>query len=274
MTAAHTRATPPRTVTIAWLVILLITAVGCFEKPYTDRMQTTVRLFNYYDDLNRNLQGEANVDNFGIRIPKEFQQVAAPQPPAADPEKAEAEPPASTGVDERQPDYLGIQLPGLVATWKKEVQVDDESGRGTAYIYLLSNYRLFGVPEGQAGRIEPLKFQEHTVNLLAGDLGVLFKQDDWRREQHPANDLVQKVTYDALKFLPERPIADQKTVFDMYITSQSDIQAMVLVVYPDLIRPNEKLSERVKLALATLKVPPTAPSLGSPSGGASGGAAF
>ena len=258
------------------LALLALTMSGCFEKSYTDRMDTTVRLFNHYDTLNRNLLGESNVDNFRVRVPREFEQIAAPVPVQA-PEPGQqpaAEAPAESGVDERQPDYLGIQLLGMTAAWKKTVQTDatEGDGVGTAYIYLLSNQRLFSIPEGQPGRIEPLKFQEHMVNLLAGDLGVPFRQEDWRREQYPlAFDLVPKITYDALKFVPERPIADLKTNFDVFISNQGDIQALVLVVYPDLIRPTEKLDERVKLMLGTLKIPSQIPGFGAPVGGGAGG---
>ncbi len=244
-----------RAVCLVWL----LSAVGCFEKTYADRMAVTVKLYEHMDLLNRNLNPEVSDSGFKLKAPLGFEYIPKPVPPPRDPKL----PPPAPGTEEvlddpRQPGYLGIKLPGMVAAWQKTVSVDEPQSTTTrkAYIYLLSNVSLFSVSPEQPGRIDPQKFQETVVNLLAGELAVQFKEDDWRRETYPPDfNLVPKVTYDSLVFLPERQFEDTKMSFRILITSQKDIQAMLLIVYPDLTSSSEKFGERIPLCLETLQLP-------------------
>ena len=211
-----------RVACLAWL----LSSVGCFEKTYADRMAVTVKLYEHIDLLNRNLSPEVADSGFKLRAPLGFEFIAKPVPPPRDPKL----PPPVPGTEEilddpRQPGYLGIKLPGMIAAWQKTVDVDEPQGttKRRAYIYLLSNISLFSVSPDVPGRIDPQKFQEHVVNLLATELAVQFKDSDWRREEYPADfKLVPKVTYDRLDFVPERQFEETKLTFRIYITSQKD----------------------------------------------------
>ena len=255
-----TRSRLPR----AWWVRLgclawLLSAVGCFEKIYSDRMEVTKKLYEHIDLLNRNLNPELVDAGFKLRVPLGFEYIPKPVPPPRDPKLPAPVPGTEEPLDDlRQPGYLGIKLPGLIAAWQKNVSVDEGQATTTrkAYIYLLSNIPLFAVPPDVPGRIDPGKFQEHTVNLLAGDLGVQFKDEEWRREDYPpAFKLVQKVTYDSLVLLPERLFEETKMSFRIFITSQKETQAMVLIVYPDSTSSLERFGERIPLCLETLQLP-------------------
>lgn len=259
-----------RLLCLAWL----LSAVGCFEKTYADRMQKTVRFYDHLDLLNRNLGGEWVEMGFKLRPPQGFVFIPKPVPPPPDPNDPNPMPVKEETLDDsRQPGYLGIKLPGLVAAWEKPVNVDEAGATATrkAYIYLLSNASLFSVSPEMPGRIDPLKFQDYVINLLAPDLGVQFKQEDWRQgERFPIGfDLVPSVTYHSLVLLPDRMFEDTKMTFKVFNTSQGDMQTVVLFVYPDSTSANEKLNERIGLALETLRMPAsasaaTAPAPGSP----------
>lgn len=249
-------------------LVWLLSAVGCFEKTYADRMAVTVKFYDHLDLLNRNLGADWVEAGFKLRVPRGFDFVPKPVPPPPDPDDPQPMPVKEEDLDDtRQPGYLGIKLPGLVAAWEKNVAVDETGGATTrkAYIYLLSNASLFSVAPDIPGRIDPLKFHGYAVNLLAGDLGVEFKEGDWRREDFPAGfNLVQKVTCDSLVFLPERLFEESKMSFKVFITSQGDMQSLVLFVYPDSTSASEKLNERINLCMETLRIPANASAASAP----------
>lgn len=253
-----------RLLCVAWLM----SAVGCFEKTYADRMAVTVKYYEHLDLLNRNLGADWTEAGFKFKVPRGFDFVPKPVPPAPNPDDPKPTPVKAEELhDTRQPGYLTIELPGLVAAWEKNVAVDEPNGPATrkAYIYLLSNAALFAVSPDIPGRIDPLKFQGYAINLLAGDLAVEFKETDWHREDFPANfNLVQKVTCDSLVFAPDRMFEETKMSFKVFITSQGDMQAMVLFVYPDSTSANEKLNERMGLSMETLRIPATAAAANAP----------
>lgn len=244
-----------RLLCLAWLM----SAAGCFEKTYADRMQVSVKYYDHVDTLNRNLAGDWSESNFKLRVPQGFEFLPKPVPPEPEPGKPPT--PPEQIEDTRQPSYLGITLPGLVAAWQKTVQVDEPNGPANrnAYIYLLSNTTQFGLPPESPGRIDPAKFDEYTVNHLAEGLGIQFKKEDWQREDYPNGfNLVPKVSYNALVMLPDRQFEGAKTSFKVYITSQGEIFTILLFVYPDTISGNEKLNERIPLCLETLRMPANA----------------
>lgn len=249
---------------LAWLM----STVGCFEKTYADRLAVTVKFYDHLDLLNRNLGADWVEAGFKLRAPRGFDFVPKPLPPPPDPNDPNAKPVNPEDVDDtRQPGYLTIELPGMVAAWEKNVAVDEPNGPATrkAYIYLLSNAALFSVAPDLPGRIDPLKFHGYAVNLLAGDLGVEFKEGDWHREDFPVGfNLVQKVTCDSLVFLPERMFEETKMSFKVFITSQGDMQALVLFVYPDSTSASEKLTERINLCMETLRIPANASAASAP----------
>ncbi len=256
-----------RLLCLAWL----LSATGCFERTYADRLQKTVKFYDHLDLLNRNLGLEWSEMGFKLRPPRDFTFIPKPVPPVPDPNDPQAVPVKEEELDDtRQPGYLGIKLPGLVAAWEKNVTVDESGGTASrkAYIYLLSNASLFAISPDVPGRIDPQKYKEFVVTLLAGDLGVQFKEDEWRREDFPAAfSLVPKVTCDGLTLLPDRMFEETKMSFKIYIASQGDLQSIVLFVYPDSTSANEKLAERIPLSLETLRIPASAAAASAPAPG-------
>ncbi|HVW00097.1 MAG TPA: hypothetical protein VHB77_07150, partial [Planctomycetaceae bacterium] len=139
------------------------------------------------------------------------------------------------------------------------------------YIYVLSNIEQFNIPEDATNRPDPAKFQEKFVQDLARNLGVKVKEEDWVDETFPIGfELVPKVHYQVLKLNPEKPIADSKMTFSLYLNSTADgVQTFVMFVLPEGVSPDEHLQERMSLCLETLRVPAGgAPAPGAPTGGA------
>lgn len=234
-----------------------LVCLGCFDQPYTDRMKTTIELYDHIDTLNRNLGTPVNISGFEFRPPFGFELIPPPEIPAPEPGKENAPPPDPASIDDpRQPEYLGIKLPGLIAAWKKKVQIDSPPEDREAFIYLLSNREYWTMPEGTPGRISPPEFSKEVVNRIARDMEVVFEEKDWFREDVPkGTKLVQKVTYDALQLVPKKTIAEVPTKFQIYLTSQGDNQGLILIVSPDSISAGEKLQERIPLSLETLRIP-------------------
>ncbi len=256
-------------------LLWIVSATGCFERTYHDRMQVTVKFYEHLDVLNRNLGVEWMEGGFKLRPPKGFDFIPKPVPPPPDPNDPQAKPVDEESLEDlRQPGYLGIKLPGMTAAWQKNVAVDEPGGTTTrkAYIYLLGNIKLFSVPSDRPGRIDPTKFQEYGVNLLATELGVQFKAEEWKPEEFPPPPfkLVPIVKGDRLLLLPERMFEETKMTFRIFIKSEKDTQAIVLFVYPDSTSSSEKLTERINLALETLRVPAEASAASVPAPGTVG----
>lgn len=261
-------------------VALLIVAGGCVEKTYTDRMKTTVEFYTHMDKLNRNLQPEWAGTGYKIRVPVGFDFVPPPEPKPVDPENPEPkkEPVKIEELhDPRQPEFLGFRLPGLVAAWQKDVNVDLVSGAAggstesvvkKAHFFLLSNTTLFSVPPDSPNRIEPLKFYEYLTNTLIADIATPVKEEDWRVEDYPTDSqLVPKLSYRAAMLSPERLLEGTKMTFKISIHAEGSTQTVLLLIYPTETNSTEKLTDRFNYCLETLRVPSEPQQATTPGGG-------
>ena len=251
---------------------VLLTASGCFEKSYSDRMKTTVDFYTHKDKLNKNLTPEWVGPGYRLRVPIGFELIPPPEPKQPDPNQPQAATDKAEELDDlRQPDFLGFRFPGLIAAWQKDVGVDTENGvvAKKARIYLLSNVAMFAVPPDAPDRIEPSKFHERVTHLLTADVMTPLKEDDWRGEDVPVGNfnLVQKVRYQAATLAPERLFEETKLTFKIYLHAENATQTVLLVVYPTETSSNEKLSERLTLTLETLRAPADPQQATSPAGG-------
>jgi hypothetical protein len=259
---------------------LLVISSGCFEKTYTDRMNTTVKFYEHKDKLNRNLSMEWAGTGYKLRVPLGFEFIPPPEPKQPDPNDpmppAEKKPePTEELNDPRQPEFLGFRLPGLIAAWQKDVNVDEANGSVVkkAHFYLLSNAPLFSVSPDAPGRIEPVKFHETMSNLLSADIMTPIKEDDWRVEEYPAGDfnLVPKVKYRVAMLSPMRLFEETKMTFRVFIHAEGATQTMLLLIYPTETSSIEKLTDRFNYCVETLKAPADPQQAIAPAGGGAGG---
>jgi hypothetical protein len=253
---------------------LLVVVGGCFEKTYTDRMKTTVEFYTHKDKLNRNLLPDWTGTGYKIRVPVGFDFIPPPEPKPVDPENPEPKK-GKVKVEElhdpRQPEFLGFRLPGLVAAWQKDVNVDEANGNSVvkkAHFFLLSNTTLFSVAPDAPGRIEPLKFYDYVANTLIADIMTPVKEDDWREDVYPTDTaLVPKVSYRATTLSPERLLEGTKMTFKISIHAEGSTQTVLLLIYPTETSSSERLTDRFNYSLETLRVPSEPQQATSPGGG-------
>jgi hypothetical protein len=275
-----------------WLALTL-PLLGCGAEVYERRLNETKQYFNYLDTVNAGLAPQAwQGDGITLRVPRQFVLIPppAPKPKDAPPkslgdEPAETPAPAETAanadavnteivetppeepVDPRQPDYLELELPGLIAAWQADVRTETPEGvaEHAAYLYLMSNGSLWA--EGKSE--EAAEFHKDVVQRLVEALGTPILEKDWTEERLPTGpDYVERKAFTATRLVPEEPIDGTQMEFSIYLYQKGDTQLALLLVVPRNIDRQEQIDERVKLMLENMAV------TGSrPQGPATGGAA-
>lgn len=244
----------------------LLPASGCGTATYRTRLEETRKYFEYLGRLNDNLRGKWREKGIELRVPKEFVEIPPPEPPA----EGEAETTAQETFDPRQPDYIRLELPGLVGAWKADdipAAGDGDDATCDAYLYVLSNYDLW-LEAGQTER--PRAFHSEFVSLLVGALGVPAPaEEDWQPIRAPERDgYVEPREFLMEVFTPPEPIDGRTTDFFVFLHEAGDMQTVILFVIPRDVDSRLKLTavrgkgenagvepgERMLLCLETLKV--------------------
>jgi hypothetical protein len=246
---------------------------SCGAELYEQRLENTKKLFARMEMLDSQLHHDWSDNSVGIRLrlPIQFAEIAGraatPAPSSGAAKGAEA---ASSPVphDDRQPDFMNIELPGLRGAFVAKLKfisassaLHDEKG----YIYVLTNHHL-----ASAG--DRLKaFHKDVVTLLSQNLKVGVKPDDWRPVTFPlaVGSFAEPVSYKTVALNPTELISGVERHFTLYLHEQGSIQTVVLFVLPKDVDGSERLTDRIPLCLETLRVTgdkPVAPtkSSGSP----------
>ena len=270
---------------------------GCGAEAYEKRLGNTKILFAHMDLLNQNLQGTWSDPETGVslRAPLQFALLPPPVKPAADPAAAKNKPAVKAAgaegeaaameeeeaaeeeiIDDRQPEYINIALPGLRGAFKATVKMiadKNASPEGEAFLYVLTNHDLAEKPE------EAKEFEQQFIKNLTETLHVSVDPDTgWRDEKYPpgeaaVNGFVTPMKYRNVTVTPPEEIAGYTRQFSAYMYEQADIQVIVLFVLPADTDTSENLTKRIPLVLETLGVSGsklTLPSKGfsGPAGGA------
>ncbi|MBI5761507.1 MAG: hypothetical protein HZA46_23600 [Planctomycetales bacterium] len=250
--------------TILAAALFGLTVAGCGQAVYEQRLENTKRYYAHLGQLNENLSSEWKGTEITLRPPVGFALIPAPQ--KSDPAADAAQPPAArdapeqTVLDERQPNYVNLDLPGLVSAWKWEpgnLEGADKS-KQTSYLYVLSNQEMGTNPEL---RDKALKFHDRTLSDLASTLEAKLPRDDksninFVSEQYPPNraSFVAQVTYDSITLETDVSNDRAKRSFACYLFTQGDVQVTVLFVYSDVAEHQDLLLKRIPLCLETLTV--------------------
>lgn len=251
---------------------------GCGADYYENRLQATVDQFRYYEKLNDNLQPKASsVGGVQIRIPQGYRLIPGP-PPAPEPEpnedsEAANEEEAVPVEDPRQPDFLAgdVELPGIAGAWEMPVSLRG-GGRGTAYLYVLSNYDLW-LDEGQGETAS--KFHDVAVEKLAYGFGVGVQPDQWRTLQLPTSpSYVEPKRYTATTLDPPPKIDDVPHEVSVYLLKARDNQAVFLSIVPTEATSYKQLREGVLLGLETAKLTESRPKAATEQPARGAGTAF
>jgi len=255
----------PRFALLAAGALLL---AGCGSELYDQRLANTKLLFAHMDLLNQNLQGAWSDSSVGVqvRIPLQFGMLA---PPAQAETKAGAgKPGAETGenmeeegdettetIDERQPEYINVELSGLRGAFHAKVKVLSQNNTlddGDAYMYVLTNHDEADNPE------RAQDFEKDLVNTLTEAVHESVTADDWHDEKIPPRpgSFVKPVPYRSLTITPSEEIAGLARQFMLYVYQQGEIHVVVMFVVPKDIDAAEHMFERIPLSLETLEVTP------------------
>lgn len=248
--------------TAAALLITATTAVlnGCGAQQYERRLAETTRYFDHLDLVESNLnQAWSSGPVTKFRTPKQYRLVNPPTEPGA--------------PDLRQPTYAMLTLPGLVGAWEAPLLVDGQADRITGYIYVLSNFEYWA--DSEKWRLAG-QFNQDVSAAIAQALGVAApKPEQWGEERLPRNPEFEKQkTFSTITLPPPMPINGVQMDFTLYLQQAGDIQVVVLLATPKNVGAQEKLNERMEMALSSLSISSTKPTNAQGTKGAASGASF
>lgn len=241
-----------RQVVRAAMTAALLGLSGCGYQVYERRLEETRKYFTYLEKLDANL-GPAYRDGSieELRPPLGFRFVPPPAPVKN--ELGELEEPV---VDPRQPNYLLIEFPGLIATWEAVFDILTGEGRERrpGYLYALSNAALLNTdPELAAD------FTRSVLIQLADALRIpqLDPASAVPEEYPRAKTYTVPNRFEVYRFPADQIFIDnvQHTV-EVYVHRQNEVQFLLVLILPAGIDSNVRLSERIPLMLERLKVSP------------------
>jgi hypothetical protein len=260
-------------------LIVLLPAWGCGVETYERRLAETNEYFQYINKLDTALAGSYWEDaTYGIKFrpPKEFVLMAPPPAPV------EGEPPPP---DERQPLYLGTELPGLIAAFRGDLPASD--GQAVGFLYVLGNHERILIRAANDGvGDDPATYLDDLELLLANTLGVTITPGRGDRDNEKFDVTIPMERkyavpkeFTALTLLPPQPIQAGGQEIQLRLQlyeypsarqrSTVPIQVALLMVYPTTVRADPVAS--LKLALETLTVSDQAPRLERPGQQETGG---
>ncbi len=254
------------------LLALALGAAGCGQSTYAERVNRTAEVFAYQAKLDQNLQAEWAQPGWGLsmRPPVRFRLKPAPVQPKPDAEGNVVE----VVEDTRQPSYLGVQLPGLVAAW----EVPNE-----AFLYLCSNHQRFLDAQAAVGDLQSpdnLFADLETVLQQAFEFQLSAEAAKGPSELHakfperlPTSDkFAQPKAFDTVRI---EKTSEPQFAARVYEHKSDKIQvALIYVFSPKYTTSPTELENGVRLALETLRVDPAVPrgaakgTGGAPTGGA------
>jgi hypothetical protein len=248
-------------------VVGMFAIPGCGLETYEQRLAETNDYFKYVNKLDTYLS-DVTWSNpaYGVelRYPKGFVEMAGPAPPA------EGEDPASPVVDPRQPNVLGIDLPGLIAAFR----ADD--GQDVSLLYILGNHERILIRAANDGvGDDPATFLTDLELLLQNAIGVTVPEQpgSGSRDNEKYTETIPRdgkyahqKDFTAISFLqPEPPEGSASTLqlrLQLYEYQAGSMQVAVLMIYPTTNRNDPR--EALKLALETLRVSYQPPRLENP----------
>lgn len=220
---------------------------GCGYQTYERRLQESRLYFAYLEKLNVHLDPPLQVGVIEeLRLPIGFRQVKA-IPNASEEQEG----------DPRQPAYLGIELPGLLATFRAELDVStaDAQARKPGFVYVLSNAELLRTDPDTAAN-----FTQHVMNQICDAVGL--PQVDPTKatvETYPrVKTYVAPKTFQVYRLTTDTELEIDEFgwqyTMELYSHHQGDIDVVLMFVLPVGIGSHARLSERLPLMFERLKI--------------------
>ncbi|MBI1346506.1 hypothetical protein GC163_09470 [bacterium] len=243
-----------------WLLACLagLSLCGCGQQTYQDRVKQTAAYYAYINKLNANVgaiwKGSPIEE---LRLPLQFREIPKPLP-TKDPDTGKL---VEAEIDPRQPDYVALKIPGLVATWEApfRVQVDGAAAQRKGYLYLTTNAFMYA--NADDSRDAP-DFVKNLLALIAEKFSLtpLDPATDLIRDNYPrsAPFYTPQKAYDVYH-LPKTPtemvVIDGVTyTIDVYVQHSGAIDVAMVAVLPVGLESSENLAERLPMMLSTMKI--------------------
>ncbi|WP_437194368.1 hypothetical protein [Planctomicrobium sp. SH527] len=239
-------------------VTFLSSLSGCGSSKYEERLNRTVKFYDYLKSIESNL-GQPWVrqdQGMSMRLPLPFQRPLPP--PEIKKDQLGTEIPV---VDPRQQTPLGIALPGLVEAWET-TQDTSKTGPDT-WIYILSNSSRF-VDDSEQGRpaaefmadLEQELMNAFQVTIPDGEVSQAKDNTRYRYQyplpNSPAAQYTSPKDSTVIRFVPELPIQDRELHAILCERRVDQVQAACLIIYPK--DSTMQFLQRVDMALATWNV--------------------
>lgn len=237
------------------LLALLLFVSGCGFQTYEKRLEETKKYYAYLEKIDSNLAPawkDGPIDE--LRVPMQFRPIR--KPPQVKNEDGEL---VDDPVDPRQPNYISLELPGLLGTWEApfDIVVGEKKQPRKGYIYVVSNYSMFN---SELASQAP-DFMRTLLGTISDRLSLppvdLAKAE---RELFPkikADAYTAQNTFDVFHFQSDELLVDGVPyTIDAYTNLQKDLQVDVLLVLPVGMDAQAKMFERVPLMLERLKIDP------------------
>jgi hypothetical protein len=235
------------------LVVLLALAglaAGCGQATYAERIDRTKKVLAYQNYLDQNLQATWSRGDWlmSMRPPVRFRLMPAPPPP-----KTNEEGVTEVIEDKRQPSYLGIELPGLVAAW----EVPQE-----AFLYICSNHQRFIDSQGSVSGADPETFLTDLEAALQQGFEVTLEAEPARGPTELHRKLAERIPLSD-EFAPQNSFqsiriqkqTDPKFAANVWELTSGKIQLAVILVYLN----SGGFESNTRTALETLRVEPVVP---------------
>ena len=241
------------------LLLGLLSGAGCGVETYRERLNETVKLYEFLDSQNQNLvtPGWQRSDvGLSLRVPLGFRGPLA-VPDSSDEEQGGDD---ASATDPRVDPILGIQLPGVIDVW--------ESDSPNARLYVLSNHERFrrvgdGGPSPSAylSDLEDLLEGHFDVSIPDGEareptVNVRYRQLAPERGSSRSAFTPQK-DYITIIFSNPQGINGRKFEGRLYMQRAEEVQGAILVIAPQ--ETDARFRQRLDMMLETFYVSPERP---------------
>lgn len=238
-----------------WFGVCGLCLLGCGQQVYQERVKQTATFYAYVNKLNANVGAAWKGSPIEeVRLPLQFREIRKP-PATKDPDTGEMREPE---IDPRQPDYVALKLPGLVATWEAPFRVllDGAPATRKGYLYVTTNAFMYA--NADDSRLAP-DFVKNMLSLMAEKLAFqpLDPAVDLLRESYPraAPFYTTQKNYDVFRLPPDALVIDGAPyTIEIYVQHAGAVDVALIAVLPIGLESNENLAERLPMTLSTMKV--------------------